>query len=278
MTNIMTDNIIKIKKEKEILKTIKTINKYRSILLQLENKYSEKQTATLVKKIKGLQSDIDDEVHAMNTLNKDYEHFIKEYYNNLLKNKSLIELNKIIKKFPDEHNQLLQELNKQKHILSELHSSYNVITSKFHITPKTQKKKIEQIRNDLKNIAEEVQVQGDNFNFLCYQHDLYKKYFSDFENKVNSKRIPKNEEKKKQKEENKKLANKKRSELMKKRTYKLKCNLYVIVSDKIEDLDKLKTATGKKANKDKYRIYEGKTYKKVFKDFHVTVKTNMAKN
>ena len=33
---------------------------------------------------------------------------------------------------------------------------------------------------------------------------------------------------------------------MKKRTYKLKCNLYVIVSDKIEDLDKLKTVTGKK--------------------------------
>ena len=65
---------------------------------------------------------------------------------------------------------------------------------------------------------------------------------------------------------------------MKKRTYKLECNLYVIVSSKREDLDKLKTATGKKANKKKYIHYEGKTYKKVFKDFHVTVRTNMAKN
>ena len=141
MTIIMIENIIKIKKEKEILKTIKTINKYRSILLQLENQYSEKQTTSLVKKIKGLQSDIDDEVHAMNTLNKDYEQFIKEYYNNLLKNKSSIELNKIIQNFPNEHNQLLKELDRQKHILSELHSTHNVITSKFHITPKTQKRR-----------------------------------------------------------------------------------------------------------------------------------------
>ena len=52
MTNIMTDNSIKIQKEKEILKTIKTINKYRSILLQLENKYSETKLQHLLKRLR----------------------------------------------------------------------------------------------------------------------------------------------------------------------------------------------------------------------------------
>ena len=46
-------------------------------MLQLENQYLEKQSKYLAKKIIGLKSEIDDEVHAMNTLNKDYEQFIK---------------------------------------------------------------------------------------------------------------------------------------------------------------------------------------------------------
>ena len=106
MTNIMNKLSEDINNyEKRIFKLIKNINKNYSKLYKFKNN---------LQKIKNIQSDINDDEIALQQYNASYENKIKTYYNNLLETRSLIELNKFIEKFSNEHKQLLTEINKQK--------------------------------------------------------------------------------------------------------------------------------------------------------------------
>ena len=256
--------------ESDILKLIKSINKNRSKLLSLER---QEPSRAVTKQITTLQGKIEENNDDLNTLNRSYVHEVKQHHDNLIKHEPLHKLVKI----KDDHKKLSLELQKQKDKLSELAATYKYLDSKQYITPKTQKKKRETIENEIKELKEEVEVEKDNFEFLVYQNDLYRKLFDEFQRKIEANKKQNNEDLQKEKQKRKETANQKRSEIMKMRTYSLECTLWQEIEDAEVDLNKLKTKTGKNIIKSRYRHINGQTCKKVFSSMLLIVKTNRTK-
>ena len=170
-----------------------------------------------------------------------------------------------------------ENFRSKKNKLSELASTYKYLDSKQYITPKTQKKKRETIENEIKELKEEIEVEKDNFEFLVYQNNLYRKLFDEFKRKIEANKKKNNEDLQKEKQKRKETANQKRSEIMKMRTYSLECTLWQEIEDTEVDLNKLKTKTGKNIIKSRYRYINGQTCKKVFSSMLLIVKTNRTK-
>ena len=245
------------KYESSILKIIKQFNKNRSKLYELEKKYEEKPSRSIANKIEHLQYMMDISYSILNEENGQYEIETRKHYDQLFKDEDIYVINKELKR--NNHINLLNEIDKQKNVLVDLSLTYNELKNKLDSTTKTQKKKKEQINNDIKQLKEKIQVENDNFDLLIHQNKTYQNLSNEIGNKLKDILLKRYEQQQKEKKTKKQEAIIKQKETIKKKKeqliYTLTAMLFYKLSDtEIESFYDLKTNNKAEFNK-KYHGY-----------------------
>ena len=240
------------KYESSILKIIKQFNKNRSKLYELEKKYEEKPSRSIANKIEHLQYMMDISYNILNEENGQFEIEIKKHYDQLFKDEDIQIINKELKR--NNHINLLNEIDKQKNVLVDLSLTYNELKNKLDSTTKTQKKKKEQINNDIKQLKEKIQVENDNFDLLIHQNKTYQNLSNEIGNKLKDILLKRYEQQQKEKKTRKQEAIIKQKETIKKKKeqliYTLTAMLFYKLSDtEIESFYDLKTNNKAEFNK-----------------------------